>query len=104
MFTGDTRDPRRCTASAGSTLIVTDAPYGVVHGSARRDAPSARSNKTGRGRRDRSAADLLAEAIPVWARQLRPGGAFGLSWNTYGLRRDAVADLARSAGLGAAGG
>ena len=72
---------------------MTDAPYGVVHGSATRDP------KTGKRGRDRSAAELLAEAIPVWAGQLKPGGSLGLSWNTYGLRREDLAQIARGAGL-----
>ncbi len=57
------------------------------------------TTKAGKKGRNRSAADLLAEAIPVWATQLRPGGALGLSWNTYGLRREDLAAIARGAGL-----
>lgn len=67
--------------------IVTDAPYGVVHGS--------RSS----GGRDRSPADLLADAIPVWASVLRAGGAMGIAWNTHGLRREELARCCEGAGL-----
>ena len=93
VFTGDTRDSAALFGKKRFDAIVTDAPYGVVHGSAGRD------EKAGKKGRNRSAADLLAEAIPVWATQLRPGGALGLSWNTYGLRREDLAAIARGAGL-----
>ena len=43
-------------------LIVTDAPYGVQHG----------SRTAGKGL-VRSPEDLLAVALPVWTRLLRPG-------------------------------
>ena len=93
VFTGDTRDSATLFGKKRFDAVVTDAPYGIVHGSATRDP------KTGKRGRDRSAADLLAEAIPVWASQLKPGGSLGLSWNTYGLRREQLAEIARGAGL-----
>ena len=93
VFTGDTRDSATLFGKKQFDAVVSDAPYGVVHGSATRDP------KTAKRGRDRSAAELLAEAIPVWASQLKPGGSLGLSWNTYGLRREDLADIARGAGL-----
>jgi hypothetical protein len=67
-------------------LVVTDAPYGVQHGS-----------RTGRRGLHRSPLDLLDAAAPAWAALLRLGGALGISWNTNVARReDAVAVLARS--------
>jgi hypothetical protein len=73
---------------AGSfDLVVTDAPYGIQHGS------------TGRAGLARSPLALLAEAVPGWAALLRGGGALGISWNTLvAPRADAVAILA-DAGL-----
>ncbi|GAA5115380.1 SAM-dependent methyltransferase [Haloechinothrix salitolerans] len=68
-------------------LIVTDAPYGVQHGS-HREADLARSPR-----------DLLAAAVPVWLRVLRPGGALGISWNVKVLPRDELAAILRKAGL-----
>ena len=68
-------------------VVVTDAPYGVVHGS---------RSATGR---DRSPAGLLGEAVPVWASVLRAGGAMGIAWNTHGLRRDELAVICEGAGL-----
>jgi SAM-dependent methyltransferase len=68
-------------------LIVTDAPYGVQHGSTRESALS------------RSPLKLLEAAVPVWADVLRPGGALGLSWNIHSGDWDAVADILRAGGL-----
>ncbi|WP_199431914.1 TRM11 family SAM-dependent methyltransferase [Qaidamihabitans albus] len=70
-------------------VIVTDAPYGVQHGShhAREPGPA------------RSPRDLLAAAVPVWNRVLRPGGAVGISWNTHVVTRDELAGILERTGL-----
>jgi SAM-dependent methyltransferase len=68
-------------------LIVTDAPYGVQHGSHQAEGLS------------RSPRELLAAAVPVWARTLRRGGAIGISWNTYVAKRDELAEILTGAGL-----
>jgi tRNA G10 N-methylase Trm11 len=67
---------------------VTDAPYGVKHGAVR----SSRSTS-------RSPAALLESAMPLWSELLRPGGAIGLSWNTYGLERGELAAMLAASGL-----
>lgn len=73
---------------AAFDLLVTDAPYGVQHGS--------RSAAGGLARRP---LDLLTVAVPVWAGLLRPGGAVGIALNILvAPRADATAILA-SAGL-----
>ena len=91
-FTGDTRDSASLFGKKRFDAIVTDAPYGVAHGS--------RTDVRGvSGRRDRSAAGLLREAVPVWAGQLMHGGALGLSWNTLGLAREDLAGHLTDAGL-----
>lgn len=78
--------------AAGSfDLIVTDAPYGVQHGSRARDA--------GASARSRSPLPLLAEALPVWRRLLRPGGAVGIAWNTQVARRAELTALLAEVGL-----
>ncbi|MEQ4304883.1 SAM-dependent methyltransferase [Plantactinospora sp. B6F1] len=69
-------------------LLVTDAPYGVQHG----------SRSAGRGLA-RSPLALLAEAVPVWVELLRPGGALGIAWNTQVARRDTAAEILADAGL-----
>ncbi|MEU8248619.1 SAM-dependent methyltransferase [Nonomuraea sp. NPDC048916] len=68
-------------------VIVTDAPYGVQHGS------------KGGGGLSRSPLELIRQAVPVWTELLRPGGALGISWNTYGGNRDQLALILTSAGL-----
>lgn len=69
-------------------LIVTDAPYGVQHGS----RPSA-------GGLSRSPLDLVRAAAPVWAETLRPGGALGISWNVHVARRAELAAALAEGGL-----
>ncbi|WP_197321180.1 TRM11 family methyltransferase [Saccharomonospora sp. NB11] len=69
-------------------LIVTDAPYGVQHGSRGEDDALARSPR-----------DLLAAAIPGWTRVLRSGGALGLSYNTHVLARSELTAICERAGL-----
>ncbi len=87
VLTGDTINSARLFGKKKFDAIVTDAPYGVVHGAGHQ------------GRRDRSPADLLRTAIPVWAGQLKGGGALGISWNSYGLTREELADILTDAGL-----
>ncbi len=87
LFTGDARDSGSLYGKKRFDAVVTDAPYGVVHGAG------------SGGKRSRTPAKLLAETIPVWAGQLHPGGALGLSWNTLGLPREDLATLLAEAGL-----
>lgn len=69
-------------------LLVTDAPYGVRHGS-----------RTAAKGLARGPLDLLADATPVWARLLRSGGALGIAWNTFVAGRDEAANILADAGL-----
>lgn len=91
-FTGDTRDSAALFGKKRFDAVVADAPYGVAHG-------STTDVRGVSGKRDRSPAGLLKEAIPVWAGQLMHGGALGLSWNTFGLSREDLAGLLDKAGL-----
>ncbi|TDD80840.1 TRM11 family SAM-dependent methyltransferase [Actinomadura rubrisoli] len=77
-------------------LIVTDAPYGVQHGSR---AKGARPGRAGKPALSRSPVELLAAAVPEWARLLRPGGAIGISWNTFVGRREELAGILSGNGL-----
>lgn len=90
-FTGDTRESADLFGKKKFDAIVTDAPYGVVHGST--------TDVRGGSKRDRSPARLLKEAVGVWASQLMHGGALGLSWNTFGLPREELVALLEAAGL-----
>ena len=69
-------------------LLVADLPYGVQHGS-----------RTAAKGLARSPLDLLAAAVPVWARLLKPGGAIGVSLNTFVARREAAAQVFADSGL-----
>lgn len=69
-------------------VVVADAPYGVQHGS-----------RTAAQGLTRDPLALLAAAAPAWARVLRPGGALGISWNTYVARREDAAKVLADAGL-----
>ena len=93
VFSGDTRDSATLFGKRRFDLVVTDAPYGIVHGS--RSAGGGRSRGPGR----RSPTSLLEEAIGVWAGQLKGGGALAVSWNTYGMSREDLSLVAESAGL-----
>ncbi len=91
VFSGDTRQSGALFGKRRFEAVVTDAPYGVVHGS--------RTDVDGVGGRDRSAAGLISEALPVWTMQLKPGGALGLSFNAIGLPRERLLELVAAAGL-----
>jgi SAM-dependent methyltransferase len=78
-------------------LIVTDLPYGVQHGSYAAGRPP--GGAPVRQALARSPLELLRSAAPAWAAALRPGGALGISWNTFVARRDEVADALAGAGL-----
>ena len=66
----DTLETSSIFRSASVDAVVTDAPYGVQHGS-----------RSGGGLH-RSPLDLLAAAVPGWTTVLRPGGAVGIAVNT----------------------
>lgn len=91
----DTVEAHRHWAARSFDLLVTDAPYGVQHGShARRPGGGG-----GGPALARSPLGLLEAALPGWLTLLRPGAAVGIAWNTHvAPREDAVAVL-RAAGL-----
>ncbi len=69
-------------------LLVTDAPYGVRHGS-----------RTAARGLARGPLDLLAGAIDGWAALVRGGGAAGIAWNTLVARREEAERILAGAGL-----
>ncbi|ASR35332.1 DNA modification methylase [Prauserella marina] len=84
----DTLETDQLLRKESVDVIVTDAPYGVQHGSKSADASLSRGPR-----------ELLAAAVPGWSRVLREGGAMGISWNTNVAKRDELADILRKAGL-----
>ncbi|MFJ8813085.1 MULTISPECIES: TRM11 family SAM-dependent methyltransferase [Amycolatopsis] len=87
FFNADTLTTDELLKAGSADVVVADAPYGVQHGSHQPDELA------------RSPRDLLAAAVPVWARVLKPGGALGLSWNTHVAKRDEIAGILGRAGL-----
>lgn len=87
VVNADTVRAREFFRPASFHAVVTDAPYGVQHGS------------KGGGGLSRSPLELLERAVPVWAELLKPGGALGISWNTYGGGRDELGRILTAAGL-----
>jgi SAM-dependent methyltransferase len=83
----DTRDCLDFFKPGTFDVVVTDAPYGVQHGS-----------RAGRAL-SRAPTELLADVLPVWARLLRPGGAVGISWNTHVAKRSELAEVLAGNGL-----
>ncbi len=79
--------PKKCLLAAGDTaqsaeliagfgrphLIVADLPYGIQHGG--------------------GPADLLEQALPVWAGLLLPGGAMALAWESTRFGREEMVAL-----------
>lgn len=88
VVAADTVDALEFHRPGSFDVIVTDAPYGVQHG----------SRTVTKGLR-RDPLDLLREAMPVWAQLLRAGGALGMAWNTKVAGRDEAADVIAAAGL-----
>jgi hypothetical protein len=68
-------------------LLVADLPYGVQHGNRSPD------------RLTRDPSELLRDSLASWLAVLAPGAALGLAWNTRVLKRVALADVLRDAGL-----
>ncbi|MGN9838123.1 TRM11 family SAM-dependent methyltransferase [Nonomuraea sp. H19] len=87
VVNADTFKSREFFKPRSFDILATDAPYGVQHGS-----------KGGSGL-SRSPLELLRQAVPVWAELLRPGGAMGIAWNTYGGKSADLAEILRAAGL-----
>ena len=103
LFAADTLATADLFGKRRFDVIVTDAPYGVTHGSraggARAGGPAGvRAGGPGRGR-ERSPGALLEAAVPVWVSVLRTGGALGIAWNTHGLSRADLAAICTGAGL-----
>jgi len=86
----DTRATAEVFKAASIDAIVTDAPYGVQHGS---------HGGPGDDGLHRRPLELLAAALPGWVRVLRPGGAVGIAVNTRTCPRDQALSLLADAGL-----
>jgi SAM-dependent methyltransferase len=83
----DTREAAEVFRAGSFDVVVTDAPYGVQHGS-----------HAGAGLQRRPL-DLLAEAVPGWVRLLRGGGAVGIAVNVRTCPRADALGVLEQAGL-----
>jgi SAM-dependent methyltransferase len=83
----DTREAAEVFRSGSFDAVVTDAPYGVQHGSSTGEALHRRP------------LELLREALPGWVRLLRPGGAVGIAVNLHTCPREDALTLLAEAGL-----
>lgn len=86
-ISADTHDVAHVFSPRSFDLVVTDAPYGVLHG-AHSGAATARKPH-----------ELLESALPIWRAALRAGGAIGIAWNTLVLRREKLLQMLDQAGL-----
>ena len=89
VFHADTTRARELLKAGCCDVIVTDAPYGVVHG-------SRTTEWAGPSRNPRA---LLAGALDGWVELLRRGGALGLSFNSHVTPRTEIVTLLERAGL-----
>ncbi|XRQ03555.1 TRM11 family SAM-dependent methyltransferase [Actinomadura welshii] len=96
VVNADSVEAERFFRPASFDLVVADAPYGVQHGSR---PGGGRPGRKGGPHLSRSPVELLAAAVPGWARLLRPGGAVGISWNTFVGRREDLAEILAASGL-----
>ncbi len=87
MVQGDTRRAREFFSARSFDLLVTDAPYGVRHGS------------TTGAKLTRDPLGLLGAALPGWIELIRPGGAVGIAFNEYVSPRADMVSLLADHGL-----
>ena len=89
IVAGDTRHISSCFKKNHFHAIIADLPYGVQHS----------SKKPGTAGFTRNATGLLAEALPGWAKVLKPGGVIVLAWNLFLIPRATMEELLTSHGF-----
>jgi len=90
MVCGDARYAAHVFRKDTFHLLVGDLPYGVAHGSSTGDK---------RGAPTRNPAELIKLCLPAWRQVMKRGAALALSWNSFVLSRDALAQVLRDGGL-----
>jgi tRNA G10 N-methylase Trm11 len=93
VVNGETSQTGSLFAAGRVDAIVTDAPYGVQHGSRHEQQ-----------RRSRSPLELIEQALPGWLEVLRAGAAIGIAFNTLVIARAQLAAVLVDAGLEVLGG
>ena len=90
MVSGNSANIRSFYKKVTFHLIVGDMPYGVHHGNVTKEKSASLT---------RNPDELLTMCLPGWAEVLKPGGTIVLSWNTFVLPRERVAEIVTNAGL-----
>ena len=88
VVNGETSKTASLLAAASVDAIVTDAPYGIQHGSRHEQQ-----------HRSRSPLELIEQALPGWLEVLRAGAAVGVAFNTLVAKRQDLVEVLRGAGL-----
>lgn len=86
FWIGDARQAKELLGKKKADLIVSDLPYGIVHGNA--------ENKKGK-----DTLRLLKACLPQWQGIMRSGGAMALSFNSYTLSRVELHQALEEAGF-----
>ncbi|WP_448549931.1 TRM11 family SAM-dependent methyltransferase [Thalassotalea fusca] len=89
LFPADTRFANYLVKKNSCDIIVSDLPYGVQHGNKQTNDP----------KMDRSALQLLKEAVPAWKSCLKTKGAMVLSFNEFTMKRADVAEVLSDVGF-----
>jgi hypothetical protein len=87
-FCDDTRSASSYFKAETFHALVTDLPYGVRHGSHKKDEDLSRRPLA-----------LLEAVLPGWIALLKPGGTIGLGWNRKVAGRDKAIELLLANGL-----
>lgn len=86
MILGDSSQMGRYIKPESFHIMAADLPYGVQH------APGQKGGVS-------SFEQMLRGALKQWLQALKPGGALALAFNTYTLKREALAEWMERAGF-----
>ena len=89
LFPADTRVANYLVKKNSCDIIVSDLPYGVQHG----------NKQTSESKMERSALELLKEAVPAWKVCLKTKGAMVLSFNEFTMKREDVVKVLQDNGF-----
>ena len=89
LFPADTRFANFLVKKNSCDILVSDLPYGVQHG----------NKQASDVKMERSAIELLKEAVPAWKICLKSKGAMVLSFNEFTMKREKVANVLSENGL-----
>ncbi len=85
---GDTVQTEKFFKKNSMDILIGDLPYGVQHGS-----------NTQSGSFTRNPENLLKAALPGWQKVMKTGGAMVLSFNTFVLKKEIIAEIITASGF-----